>query len=135
MNRKWDWLRQAELDLKAAGDLLASRNFAWACFTSQQCAEKAFKATLFHLGKPVLTHNIVDMLKALTPHLSVPLDVVKAGNTLNRYYIPTRYPGAFSSGAPGDQYFEPEAKEATELARVVHDFARSTLGPAGPSTP
>lgn len=135
MNRKRDWQRQAELDLKAAESLLAAKNFEWACFTSQQSAEKALKAILIDHGVSVATHNLVEMLKSLAGRMTLPTDVIQAGNTLNRYYIPTRYPGAFASGAPGDQYFEPEAREAVDLARVVIGFAVQTLGPSGPSTP
>lgn len=135
MNRRHDWLRQSAAELHAAETLLKAGDHAWACFTAQQSAEKAFKALLINVGKTMSTHDIVDMLKALMPKLNVPADVVKAGNTLNRYYVATRYPDSFSSGAPAEKYFEPDAKEAVELARLVHEYASATLGPAGPASP
>jgi HEPN domain-containing protein len=36
-----DWLRQADKDLKHAKTSLSARDYEWACFASQQAAEKA----------------------------------------------------------------------------------------------
>lgn len=44
VKRHLDWLRQAEKDLAKAGRDLAEGDYEWACFTSQQAAEKAVKA-------------------------------------------------------------------------------------------
>ena len=131
MNRKLGWLKEAQGELKAARDLLATKNYSWACFTAQQVGEKALKAVLLNLGKYSPTHNMVDLLKEIAALSRVPPDVIKAGNTLNRYYIPTRVPDSFSSGAPVDQYSEPDATEAIDLAGILYDFARSALGPPG----
>ncbi|MGQ9595911.1 MAG: HEPN domain-containing protein [Thermoproteota archaeon] len=58
------WLRQAERDLKAAGDSFVSGNYKWACFQAQQAAEKALKAVLFLRGLgAVLTHSIFELNK------------------------------------------------------------------------
>jgi HEPN domain-containing protein len=135
MNRKHDWLRESEAELRAAETLFGAGHYSWTCFTAHQSAEKSFKAVLLHLGKRTATHDIVDLLKALSPNLAIPADVVKAGNTLNRYYVATRYPDSFATGAPSDKYFEPDAKEAVELARLIHDFAAATLGAPGASSP
>lgn len=135
MNRKLDWLKEAEGELKAARDLLSTGNYSWACFTAQQVGEKALKAILLGLGKYSPSHNMVDLLKEIMLLMNVSADVVKASNTLNRYYIPTRYPDSFSSGAPVDQYSQSDAKEAIDLATAVHSFARSTVGPPGTPAP
>lgn len=135
MNRKHDWLRESDAELRAAETLLGAGHFSWACFTAHQSAEKAFKAVVLHLGKRTPTHDIVDLLKTITPNLVVPPDVVKAGSTLNRYYVATRYPDSFASGAPSEKYFEHDAKEAVQFAQLIHDFARATLGASGPSAP
>jgi len=44
------WLAQAQEDLGAARDLLASGHFALACFHAQQAAEKALKGFLHAQG-------------------------------------------------------------------------------------
>ena len=43
-NIAYDWLRQAEHDLKHADLSLRNEDYEWACFASQQAAEKAVKA-------------------------------------------------------------------------------------------
>jgi len=43
-NRAFDWLKQAEKDLKHAQKALELGPFEWACFASQQAAEKTVKA-------------------------------------------------------------------------------------------
>ncbi len=44
MKRTKDWLAQAEHDVQAAKDSMLSNHHEWACFQSQQAAEKALKA-------------------------------------------------------------------------------------------
>ena len=44
------WIAQAEADLKAAEDSLKSGHYDWACFQSQQSAEKGLKAFLYSRG-------------------------------------------------------------------------------------
>jgi len=39
-----NWIEQAKCDLAAARNSSKSKNFDWACFQSQQAAEKALKA-------------------------------------------------------------------------------------------
>ena len=39
-----DWLRQADKDLKHAKNAMEDGDYEWACFASQQAAEKALKA-------------------------------------------------------------------------------------------
>lgn len=135
MNRKLDWLRESEAELKTAQDLHRIGHYSWACFTAQQAAEKALKALLLHFSSRPTTHDMVDLLKSIVTKVSVPGNVVQAANVLNRYYVATRYPDSFSSGAPTEKYTETDAKEATELARLVYEFCRTAAGAAGTSAP
>ncbi len=135
MNRKSDWLRVAEAELKTAQDLHRIGHYSWACFTAQESAEKAFKAVLLHTSSRPTTHDMVDLLKTIVTKVKVPGDVVQAANVLNRYYVATRYPDSFSSGAPAEKYSERDAKEATEPAKLIYEFCSATLGAAGPSAP
>jgi HEPN domain-containing protein len=45
--RTKDWLRQAERDLEHSKADLKGRYYEWVCFSAQQAAEKALKATIF----------------------------------------------------------------------------------------
>jgi len=40
MNRRFDWPLQSAAELHAAETLLKAGDFAWACFTAQQSAER-----------------------------------------------------------------------------------------------
>ena len=129
MVRTTDWLGQAEAELKAAKDLLVTDNYAWCCFTSHQAAEKALKAILEHLRTRMLGHNLNELVEAVGRHITVEVDLKAACARLNRLYIPTRYPDAFVSGVPAEQYFQIDAEQAIEDAERVVNFARTTLRP------
>ncbi len=63
MDRSDDWLNQAEKDLSAAEDSMASLHYEWSCFQSQQAAEKAFKALLMSLKIDAWGHGILHLYK------------------------------------------------------------------------
>ena len=50
VERSRDWIRQAERDLQNAKFEMNGGYFEWACFLSQQAAEKALKAVFQKLG-------------------------------------------------------------------------------------
>lgn len=127
MVRTIDWLGQAEAELKAAKDLLATDNYAWCCFTSHQAAEKGLKAILEHLRARTPGHNLNELIEAVGHHIAVNVDLKAACARLNRLYIPTRYPDAFVSGVPAEQYFQADAKQAIEDAERVVNFAKTVI--------
>ena len=60
------WLKQAEKDLNSARNSLGSGDYEWACFQSQQSAEKALKAVLYLRGyRKVLTHSIFELVSEI----------------------------------------------------------------------
>ena len=130
MVRSTDWLKQAEAEFKAAKDLLSTNNFAWCCFTAQQSAEKAIKAILNHFRSEAFGHNLNTLIQEVEQYVQVNQAVKGACIQLNRFYIPTRYPDAFPSGVPAEQYVESDAKQAIQGAEEVIQFARDTIRPA-----
>jgi HEPN domain-containing protein len=128
MQRTEDWLREAEAELRAARDLLASGHWAWCCFTCHQAAEKALKAVGEHFRARPMGHNLNLLLQHLETFVAIPDEVRYACGRLNRYYIPTRYPDAFDQGVPAEQFFEPDAQEAINDAEQVLAFARRIIG-------
>ena len=116
-------MEQAKGEIKAAKDLLNTSNYAWCCFTCQQAAEKALKAMLEYFGSPTIGHNLVALISEVSKFNHVPSEIESACRKLNRYYIPTRYPNAFPSGAPISMFDESDAKEAVKLAEKVIEFA------------
>lgn len=130
MQREQDWLGEANAELRAAHDLLRGGHWSWACFTSQQAAEKALKALGEHFRNPQFGHNLNLLRQALEVHMVVPESVRMACARLNRYYIPTRYPNAFDRGIPAEQFFEADARQAVEDAEEVVKLAESIIRPS-----
>lgn len=128
MRRVIDWMEQAKGEFKAARDLYTTGNYAICCFMCQQATEKALKAILEHCGSPSHGHNLLALANEISRYVKVPRRVVTACRKLNRYYIPTRYPNAFPSGAPIYMYDSSDAEEALRLAEEVINFARKVTG-------
>ena len=129
-HQRWvDWLDEAEDDLATATDLLRLGRFSKACYFAQQAAEKALKALLIkRLNRYVHTHSVRELLEFVREGgISVGEDLLRVGDMLDRYYVPTRYPNAWPSGAPHRHYTENDAREAIEYASKVMDFVRSNL--------
>ena len=47
--------------------------------------------------------------------------------TLESYYIPTRYPDALPSGAPFEVYLYEDAQEALKNAEQISNFGRDII--------
>ncbi|MEM2902556.1 MAG: HEPN domain-containing protein [Candidatus Bathyarchaeia archaeon] len=124
MRRTRDWLDQAEGDLKAAKDLCDTGNYAWSCFASQQSAEKSLKAVLESLVIPSIGHNLLQLVTTISGKIEVSNSLKSACKRLNRFYIPTRYPNAFPSGAPIHMYDREDAVQAVKDAEEVFNFAK-----------
>ena len=123
-----DWLAQAESDLEHAKKSSQMKDYNWACFASQQAAEKAVKALYDFLGGEGWGHVIVKLLKEL------PADKVRVDNGflkkalhLDKLYILTRYPNGFESGAASDFYTEEEAKEAIKHGEDILSFVKAQI--------
>lgn len=84
MIRAKDWLREAEAELKAAGDLCRTENWSWCCFTAQQAAEKALKAVLEAKRSRKGGHNLNVLLEEVERFVEVPPGVREACRRLNR---------------------------------------------------
>ncbi|TFG22490.1 MAG: HEPN domain-containing protein [Promethearchaeota archaeon] len=127
MNRSIDWLNQAKSDLSAAKNLLKSKDYAWCCFLAQQTGEKSLKAMAEKNNILLWGHDLVDLLKNLKKSIKIPQSIESNCNTLNLYYIATRYPDAFSSGFPSEKFSNSQAQQAIKLAEEVLNFAASEI--------
>jgi len=120
------WLKQAEADIGAAGNSIASKNFEWAAFQSQQAAEKAVKALWYHAGADPWGHSIVKLIQDFPFTAEFP-DIHHALNDakkLDKLYIPTRYPNGLPDMIPADVYTSEEAHAAVASARVIIDLVK-----------
>jgi HEPN domain-containing protein len=126
-NRFKDWLRQAEADLEHARHSYDSRDFEWSCFAAQQASEKALRSVFLNQGKDVSGHTDTILLGNLSESLSVPEDLFDCAKTLDKHYIPTRYPNGFDEGAPTDFYTEGESIQAMGCAERIIEYCRNQV--------
>lgn len=116
-------MAQAERDLEHARTSAREGHHEWACFASQQAAEKALKAAhLSHL-RQVRTHVITDLLRALVP--DAPAIMFDQARVLDGYYLPTRYASGHESGPPLEHYGPLQSEKAIEYAGIFIECARS----------
>ncbi len=73
-------------------------------------------------------HALSALLSELRQRIDVPAELVESAKSLDKHYIPTRYPNGFDSGAPMDFYTEREAGDAIEHAERIIDFCSRLLG-------
>ena len=127
MDRSADWLKQAERDIEKANLDIEYSFYEWACFTSQQSAEKAVKALFQKLNMTVRGHSIVKMLEGLKNFIEVPDNIFHVARILDRYYIEGRYPNGFPAGSPSDYFDEKIAKEAHDSAKEIFGFCKDHI--------
>lgn len=123
------WLRQAEGDLKAAGDSLKDENFDWACFQSQQAAEKVLKAYLYNLGYTTIHSHSVRVLLGQSIQKGAPLSPFdEIARFLDNFYIPTRYPNGLDEDlAPVEYYDRKDAQKCVESATSILTAAKKFI--------
>jgi len=123
-SRAGDWLRQAEEELAWAQDAFSAKRWASVCFTSQQVAEKCLKAIAIVRGAlQIMSHSI----REIAQELGIDGDLDEKARILDQYYITTRYPDAFPTGAPFEYFVEKQAREALEFACAFVGRARSEV--------
>ncbi len=126
MNRYRDWFDQAKRDLERAKLDVQYEFWEWACFTSQQAAEKAVKAMLMFHNLAVWGHGISAILRQ-QDIVPVPPDIMEKAQLLDAHYIPARYPNGFPVGKPADYYNAHKAQEAFNAAADILRFCEACL--------
>jgi HEPN domain-containing protein len=126
-NRATDWLRQADADLRHAGNARETGGYEWACFAAHQAAEKAVKAVFLARAMEAWGHTVTTLLTTLGESSRVPTHLIESAKSLDKHYIPTRYPNGFEQGAPTDFYTDAEAANAIERAAEIIEFCRSQM--------
>jgi len=125
------WLRQAEKDLESARDSGKAKHYEWACFQSQQAAEKTPKAFLYSKGlRAILTHSIRELVSDCSKYETDFSNLLSQGKVLDTYYISTRYPnGLVGNEIPAQYYSEEDASQcinhAGSILKTVKRFMKS----------
>ncbi len=114
------WLRQAERDLDDAEFATRGSRYHLACFLAQQSAEKALKAFLFFKGaERVWGHSVAELCRDAAELDGEFAELGKIAGSLDKYYIPTRYPNGLPGGIPAEAFIEDDARSALGIARRV----------------
>ena len=121
-NVKWD--------LAHAEHVVGARLCDWACFSSQQAAEKAYKAVLQSYGADVWGHSIADLLEAIEEHVAISEELTDIALELDKAYITTRCPDVHPSGSPSTRYTKREAERMVSFAKQIVTFCQSLLSRA-----
>lgn len=122
MNRSKDWFLQARSDLEHARKSLDIGDYDWACFAAQQAAEKAAKALHMKLHQVAWGHSVFDLLHELPEELPAPESLLEKAKSLDRHYIPPRYPDAHPAGPSYRSYTRKDAEQAVSAATEVVEW-------------
>ncbi|HVC10801.1 MAG TPA: HEPN domain-containing protein [Burkholderiales bacterium] len=130
-NRARDWFRQAERDLEQARDSRVAGRHEWACFASQQAAEKALKALHLTRNQEAWGHVVARLLEELA--IGAPVDLIEKAKVLDNFYVATRYANGHPEGAPFEHYGTIQSEQAIRYAGEIIEFARAEMAGAGGS--
>ena len=126
------WLKQAESDLKAAEHSMASGDYNWSCFQSQQAAEKGLKAFLYNEGRVTDKLAISHLLKELVlvaGNLNDEFNsVVEDAKLLDMFYIPSLYPvGLAGELTPAEYFDENDAKKCIKSSAAILKIVKKLI--------
>ena len=123
-SRHADWFRQANADLQLARHARDGAAHDWACFAAQQAAEKALKAVLMSRGADAWGHTVTALLGVVAGDDEVGEELIVCAKTVDKHYIPTRYPNGLDAGAPTDFYTGKDSDDAIACAEKLIGYAR-----------
>lgn len=87
------------------------------CFLSQQMAEKYLKGLLVYLKNEIIkTHDLIKISEIITDSLPDTKEIREAANSLNQFYIETRYIGDFP------EFSWKDAEKAYNAAKEIKEF-------------
>jgi len=118
------WFNQAVHTYDSAKRDHEDTDFDWACFKCQQAAEFALKAFLRGVGKLGIGHSLMKLTKEIEA-LDIDVDEIrKCALTLEKFYIPTRYPDVYAEGSPYEFYDAEEAEKALDCCLTIIEFVK-----------
>ena len=118
------WFNQAIHTYNSAQRDHEDGDFDWACFKFQQAAEFALKAFLRSTGKIGAGHSLLRLIEEIETVGIRTDEIKKCSLTLEKFYIPTRYPDAYPEGSPYEFYDTEEADKALECSSKIIEFVR-----------
>lgn len=118
-----DWIYFAESDLRLAYKALEEELFHLVCFHAQQAVEKFLKAQYAKRDKPIpKVHSLTELVHGLVAHTPELKDFQDDFISLDRFYLPTRYPDALPGSLAEGLPIRKDAEEALAMAQKVQDY-------------
>ena len=127
VNRSDDWLKQAKHLLAQAKWSLEGDFFDGVCFLAQQSSEMAVKAVCQNLRIECWGHSITSLLHSIKSEIDLSEQILTSAKKLDKYYIQSRCPNGFVSGAPKDYFIPEEAVQAINDAEKIISFCEEYL--------
>ncbi len=130
---------QATEDIKAANSSMKNKHFEWACFQSQQSAEKALKALLMAFNINNQGNGLVYLLKEWNrvvdekPEENHKIfeskfqELLENCQELDHHFFQPRYPNRFASGYPAEYYNQKSAIKSITYAKSIINYVKKTL--------
>ncbi len=113
-------MAQAKRDLEHAAKDVADGYYEHACFEAQHAAEKAVKAVYMRLHAEAWGHRVARLLEELDLGAArLPSELIDDAKLLDQFYLPTRYPNGFESGAPMEFFTKEQAADAVRRADKI----------------
>ncbi len=75
-------------------------------------------------GTDAWGHTVTALLGVVAGDDDAPEELVVCAKTLDKHYIPTRYPNGLDAGAPADLYIRKDSDDAIACAERIIGFAR-----------
>lgn len=125
--RYLDWWKEAQADLRHAEHSLKDGDYNWACFASQQAAEKAAKAVYQKLGAEAWGHAVSELLAELPQPHQASDELIAKAKELDRHYIAPRYPNSHPAGPASQYYTQVDAERAIAYAKAILTFCEGHL--------
>lgn len=123
------WWLTAQEDLEAAKALHESNKFSHACFLAQQGAEKAMKSLWIAIDSDPWGHSIQKLVMQY-PQKNRLIGIdnwLAQAATLDKFYIPTRYPNGLPDLTPSQVYNSQDSVQAIEKAEFFLEETRKQL--------
>ena len=99
---------------------LTQENIAQSCFNAQQAAEKGLKAVCYLLDTDPWGHSCTKLIQNLPEVERNRFDeAIEAALSLDKLYIPTRYPDALAELIPTEAFTQKEAEAAISLSQEI----------------
>jgi len=128
VDRSRDWFDQAVGDLEHAKADLERGFYDWACFSSQQAAEKALKAVFQRMGAEAWGHSVADLLEELAKVHQVPVDLITRPLSSTRFTSQPDIPTPTRAAPQGvGRYREGEARRLVAYGEEILKFCEGLL--------